>query len=90
MIMTFTRNTPVTSATIPKIPRCVHEPVTIAGGGGTVVRAVNLTDLFAREAVEGDPSWKILDQLVKDGIVQTITFAADPADLDVVDEANEV
>lgn len=89
MLMTFTR-TPAGNATIPKIAKCVHEATTIAGSGGTVVRAVSMSDLFAREQVEGDPSWKILDQLVKDGIVTTITFAADADDLDVLDEANEV
>ena len=89
MIMTLTR-TPVGTAVVPPIPKCIHAETTLAGGGSTDLFAVSMSDLFAREAVEGDPSWKILDQLVKDGTVTTITFAADADDLDVLDEANEV
>lgn len=89
MIMTFTR-TPAGNVTLPKIAKVLHAETALAGSGGTVDVAVSMSDLFAREAVEGDPSWKILDQLVKDGTVTTITFAADADDLDVLDEANEV
>jgi len=89
MIMTFTR-TPAGAVTLPKIAKVLHDETALAGGGGTVATAVSMSDLFAREQVEGDPSWKILDQLVKDGTVTTITFAADANDLDVLDEANEV
>jgi len=89
MIMTFTR-TPVGNVTIPAIAKCVHAAAVLAGGGGTLLRNVSMSDLFAREQVEGDPSWKILDQLIKDGTVSTITFAADVDDLNVLDEANEV
>ena len=89
MIMTFTR-TPAGDVTLPKIAKVLHTETALAGGGGTATAAVSMSDLFAREAVEGDPSWKILDQLVKDGTVTTITFAADANDLDVLDEANEV
>jgi len=89
MLMTMTR-TPAGNVTIPKIAKVNSAAATLAGGGGTLVRAVSMSDLFAREQVEGDPSWKILDQLVKNGTVTTITFAADANDLDVLDEANEV
>jgi hypothetical protein len=87
--MTLTR-TPAGDVTIPAIAKCIPAEATLAGGGGTLDYACQMSDLFAREAVEGDPSWKILDQLVKDGYVSTITFAADADDLNVVDEANEV
>lgn len=89
MIMTLTR-TPAGDVTIPAIPKCVPVEATLAGSGGTLAYAVQMSDLFAREAVEGDPSWKRLDDLVKGGDVSTITFAADANDLNVVDEANEV
>ena len=89
MIMTLTR-TPAGDVTIPAIPKCIDSSVTLAGGGGTLARNVSMSDLFAREQVEGDPSWKRLDDLVKMGTVSTITFAADPDDLNVLDEANEV
>lgn len=89
MIMTLTR-TPAGNVTVPAIRECVHAAATLAGGGGTLVRAVGINNLFAREHVEGDPSWKQLDTLVKSGYVSTITFAADANDLNVVDEANEV
>lgn len=89
MVMTLTR-TPAGDVNIPAIAKCVHVEAVLAGGGGTLARNVSMSDLFAREAIEGDPSWKILDQLIKDGQVTTITFAADADDLDVLDEANEV
>ena len=88
MIATFTR-TPAGNVTLPAVAKVNHAAATLAGSGGTLTRAVCISDLLARE-VEGDPSWKILDQLVKDGTVTTITFAADADDLDVLDEANEV
>lgn len=89
MIMTLTR-TPAGDVTIPAIPKCIAVESTLAGGGGTLAANVSMSDLFAREAVEGDPSWKRLDDLVKAGTVSTITFAVDAADLNVLDEANEV
>jgi len=89
MIMTLTR-TPAGDVTIPAIPKCNSAAATLAGGGGTLVRNVSMSDLFTREQVEGDPSWKRLDDLVKSGSVSTITFAVDPNDLNVLDEANEV
>lgn len=89
MIMTLTR-TPAGSVEVPAIPKCIPVAATLAGSGGTLDYAVSMSDLFAREQVEGDPSWKRLDNLVKDGTVTTITFAADPNDFDVLDEANEV
>jgi len=89
MIMTLTR-TPAGDVTIPAIAKCIPSEATLAGSGGTLAYAVQMSDLFTREYVEGDPSWKRLDELVKKGYVSTITFAADANDLNVVDEANEV
>lgn len=89
MIMTLTK-TPAGDVTIPAIPKCIPVAATLAGGGGTLAYSVSMSDLYAREQVEGDPSWKRLDNLVKSGDVTTITFAADANDLNVLDEANEV
>lgn len=89
MIMTLTR-TPAGDVTVPAIPKCIPVAATLAGGGGTLAYNMGLSDLFTREQVEGDPSWKRLDNLVKGGDVTTITFAVDPDDFNVQDEANEV
>jgi len=57
---------------------------------GSVTLGVSIADLYAGDTNgQGNPAWKYLDTLVKKGKA-TVTFAVDPNDANVLDEANEV
>ena len=85
MIMTITEATTTDSLTVAF--RGLVDSTTIAPSGSATF-GVSMADLFA-QADAGNPGWKYLDNLVKDGLA-TITFAADANDVNVLDEANEV
>ena len=85
MIMTIT-NLSSTDALTVNVPGCVPETEIAASGNATF--GCSLADLYHRGHI-GDPVWKRLDDLVKKGQA-TIAFAVDAADVNVLDEANEV
>jgi len=66
---------------------CVPEQTLAASGN--VVLGVSMSDLEKRGPVEGYSAAMYLDDLVKKGLA-SVAFAADPDDLNVEDEANEV
>jgi len=86
-IMTITNLDGSNPYTVQAIPGCVPETTIAASGNATF--GVSLADLQARGPIEGDPAWKRLDELVKKGYV-SIAFAADAADVNVLDELNEL
>lgn len=85
MIMTVT-NTSGAELTI-EHRHCV--PETTLGIGASVDLGVSMSNLQARGDITGFSASMYLDDLVKKGYI-TCTFAADPNDLNVEDEANEV
>lgn len=85
MLMTIT-NTSGADLTV-EHRHCV--PATTLAPAGNVVLGVSMSDLVARGDITGFKASQYLDDLVKKGYI-TCTFAPDPNDLNVEDEANEV
>jgi len=85
MIMTITNLSSTTALSVGF--RKLIDTTSIAASGAATF-GVSMADLFA-QADAGNPGWKYLDNLVKDGKA-TVAFAADANDVNVLDEANEV
>lgn len=86
MEMTITNNDAINPLVVDF--RGLLDRTTIAAGGGASIFGVSLFDLQYGEDT-GNPAWKYLDNLVKQGDI-VITFAADADQQSVVDAANEV
>lgn len=86
MEMTITNNDAVNALVVEH--RGLLPQTTIAAGGGAAIFGMTILDLLAQED-KGNPGWKYLDNLVKQGDI-VVAFAADADQQSVVDAANQV